>query len=84
MLPKRRQMRCDAGFVVGAATPVESAVAFGRLERRRRPLRWIAFGLHVVVGVQQHSGRSRRRRVQRDDGGCTALADDLHVVKTGL
>ena len=84
MRPKRRQMRCDTGLVVGAAAPVESAVAFGRLERRRRPLGGIAFGLHVVVGVQQHGRRSRRRRMPGDDGGRTALADDLHVIKTGL
>ena len=84
MRPKRRQMRCDTSLVVGAAAPVESAVTFGRLERRRHPLGGIAFGLDVVVCVQQHRGRSRRRRMPGDDGGCTALADDLHVIETGL
>ncbi len=56
--PKRRQMRCDACLVVGGAATVEPAVALGGLERRRVPLRVIAFGLHVVVGVQQHRRRS--------------------------
>ena len=84
MRPKRRQMRCDTGLVVGAAAPVESAVAFGRLERRRRPLRRIALGLHIVVGIQQHGRRTGRRGMSRDHGWRTALADDLYVTKTSL
>ncbi len=55
----RRQMRCDAGLVVGGAAAVEPAVALGRLERRRVPLAAVALGLHVVVGVQQHRRRAR-------------------------
>ncbi len=82
--PERRQMRCDTGLVVGAPAPVEPAVALGRLERRRRPLRRIALGLHIVVGVQQHGRRTRRRGMAGDDGGRTALADDLYIAKTCL
>ena len=82
--PKCRQMCCDAGFVVGAAAPVESAVALGRFERRRHPLSWIALGLHIMVGVQQHGRRARRCRVPCDNGRRAAFADDLHVGKTGL
>ena len=77
-------MRCDAGLVVGAAAAVEPPVAFRGLEWRRRPLAVVAFGLDVVVGVQQHGGRSRRRRMPRDDRRRPALADDAHVAKTGL
>ena len=77
-------MRCDSGLVVGGAAAVEAAVALGGLERRRHPLAVIALGLHVVMGVQQHGRRSRRRRVPGDDGRGAALADDLHVREPGL
>ena len=60
-------MRCDTCLVIGAAAAVESPVAFGRLERRRRPLTAVAFGLYIVVGIQQHGGRTRRRRIPSDD-----------------
>ncbi len=82
--PECRQMRCDACLVIGAAAAVQSPVAFGRLERRRYPLTVIAFGLHVVVGIEQHGGRTRRRRIGSDDRRRATLLDDPHVIKTGL
>jgi hypothetical protein len=44
----------------------------------------ITFGLYIVVGIQQHGGRTRWRRIPSDDGRRTALADDAHIVKTCL
>src|ERR1700727_511806 len=72
-------MRCDTGFVVGAAASVESAVAFGRLERWRLPLPRIALRLHIVVGIQQHGRRTGRRGMPRDHGWGTALAHYWHI-----
>src|ERR1700756_5760577 len=77
-------MRCDTSLVIGAAATVEPPVAFGGLKRRRRPLAAVAFGLYVVVGVQQHGGRTRRRRMLRYDRGRAALTDDPHIAKTCL
>ena len=82
--PKRRQMRCDTGLVVGAAPAVQPPVALGRLEGRRVPLAAVAFGLYVVVRVQQHRGRARGRGMPGDHGGRAAFADDTHIAKTGL
>ncbi|COX37308.1 Uncharacterised protein [Mycobacterium tuberculosis] len=44
----------------------------------------VTLGLDVVVGIEQHRRRPRRRRVPRDHRRRTALADNPHVVKTGL
>ena len=84
MRPKRRQMCCNTGLVIGAAAAVESPVALRRFERGRHPLTMVPFGLHVMVGVQQHGGRTRWRRIPGDDRRRAALADDAHIVKTGL
>ena len=78
------QMRCDACLVVGGAAPVQPPVALGRLERRRHPLRAVTFRLHIVVGVQQHRRRSRRRGMAGDDRRCASLSDDPHIVEPGL
>lgn len=77
-------MRCDTCLVIGGTAAVEPPAAFGRLERWRKPLRAVTFGLYVVVGVQQHGGRPRWRRVVRDDSRGAALTDNFDVVKTGL
>ena len=47
------QVRGDACLVVGGAPREQPSVAFGRLERRRDPRSRGAFGLDVVVGVEQ-------------------------------
>ena len=77
-------MRCDACLVVGATAAVQAAVAFRRLKRRRHPLVGIAFGLHIVMGIQQHRRRARRGRMPGDDGRRATLADDLHIAEPGL
>jgi hypothetical protein len=80
--PEGGQMRCDARLVVRGAAAVQPAVAFRRLERRRRPLRRVALGLYVVVRIEQHRRCSGWRRMARDDRRRTAFADDADVAET--
>src|ERR1700753_3870447 len=84
MRPERGQMRCDTCLVVGTTPPVQASIALGRLEGWRYPLLAVAFGLHVVVRIQQHGGCTGGRRVLRDDRRGAALTDDPHVAKTRL
>ncbi len=74
-------MRCDTGFVVSGAATVKAPVTLGGLERRGVPLGWIAFGLHVMVGVQQNRRRTRGWRIVRDHRGRTAFSDDPDLGK---
>src|SRR4051812_50082012 len=84
MSPERRQMRCDPCLVVGTAATVQPAVALGRLERRRLPLTVLAFGLYVVMGVQQYRRGAGRGGGPGGDGRGAALAGDLPLVQNGL
>ena len=59
---QRRDVRHDAGLVVGGAPAVEPAVALDRLERVGLPQRQVADRLDVVVGVEQHGRRAGRAR----------------------
>ena len=81
---ERGQMGGDPGLVVGGAPAVEPAVPFGRFKRGRIPLRPIAFGLDVVVGIQQHGGAPGGAGVVGDDSRRPALADDLHAGEPGV
>ena len=83
MRPERRQVGGDSGLVVGAAAAVQPTVAFGRLERRRIPLRRITFGLDIVMGVQQYRRRTGRCGMAGDHRGRAALGDDLDVGEAG-
>lgn len=76
---KCSQVRCDASLVIGGTPSIEASVSLRGLEWRRVPLRVVALGLHVVMRVEQYGWRARWRRMPGDDGGGTALADDLHV-----
>ena len=77
-------MRCDAGFVIGGAAAVQPAVALSGIEGRGIPLRRIAFGLHVVVGIEQHRRRTGRAGLVGDHRGGSAFGDDLHVGESGV
>jgi len=46
---------------VSAELPVDRAVPLRRLERRGLPLRLLAHRHDVVVAIEQHRGRARRR-----------------------
>ena len=82
--PNGGEMRCDACFVVRGASAVEATVALGGFERRRCPLRHVALGLHVMVGVEQDRQGADRRRAPGDDSRGTALADGADVVEARL
>ena len=64
---QRADVHEDVRLRVRRAAPVDRAVALGRLERRRLPLRLVARGDDVVVPVQEHGRRALRRRDLADD-----------------
>jgi hypothetical protein len=43
----------------------------------------VTLGLHVVVGIQQDSWCTVRRRMTGNDGGCSPFLDGAHVVEPG-
>ena len=57
----RVRVRDAARLVVGAAAPVETAAALGRLERVALPVLDDARRLHVVVRIEKDSGRAGAR-----------------------
>ena len=66
---QRADVHEDVRLRVGRAASVDRAVALGRLERRRLPLRLVADRHDVVVAVQQHGRRAGGRRdLAHDDG----------------
>lgn len=65
---QRGEVHRDAGLVVGRPATVEAALALGGVEGRRRPEGEVADGLDVVVGVEEHDGRTRRPRAFGVDG----------------
>ena len=82
MRPDRRQVRGDAGLVVGGAAAVEPVAALGGLERLAVPVGRVADRLHVVVGVEQHGRRALGGRPAGDHGGgAPGGGQDLHVVE---
>ena len=81
---KSREVRCDAGFVVGSTAAVKPAVALSRHKRWRIPLPSITFGLNVVMGVQQNCRSTRWRGMMGDHRGRTALAHDLDFGEPGV
>ena len=64
---QRADVHEDVRLRVRRAAPVDGAVALGRLERRRLPLRLVADRHDVVVAVQEDRRRARRRRDLADD-----------------
>ena len=74
-----REVTGDAGFVVGDAAAEPAAVTLADLERRIGPERLVTGGLDVVVGVQANGRLALGGGKTTDDGGLTALGDDLHV-----
>nr|WP_245806314.1 hypothetical protein [Cryptosporangium aurantiacum] len=66
--PDRTQVHREVALVVGGAAPEQGTVADDRVERRRGPGDRVARRLDVVVGVEQHRGRARRRRDPAGDG----------------
>ena len=66
---QRADVADHVGLGVRRAAAVERAVALGRLPRRRGPQRLVAGRDDVVVAVEQHGRRARRRRDLADDRG---------------
>ncbi len=64
---ERTDVHQDVRLRVGRASSEDRAVALGRLERRRLPLRLVADRARRRSGVEQHRGRTRRRRDLADD-----------------
>ena len=63
-------------LVVGRAAGVDAAVAHGRLERRRLPLRLVSRRLHVVVAVDENRRRPWRSEPLGEHDGVAAGLDD--------
>jgi hypothetical protein len=80
---QRRDVRHDAGLVIGGAPPVQAAVALDGLERPADPLGLVADRLHVVVRVEQHGRRARRRGAATDHRRLATRPHDLHVRQPG-
>ncbi len=75
---QRADVHQDVRLRVGGAAAVDRAVAFGRLERRRFPLRLVAHRHDVVVPVEQ-DGRSARRPGNLADHHRSGVGELEHV-----
>ena len=79
------EMGRDSRLVVGGAAAEQPASPFGRLEGAAGPRGQVTLGLHIVVGVKQHGGLARGRRLPGDHGGEPVRdLDHLRVQALGL
>ncbi len=83
--PQRRHVREHPRLVVGGPAAVQPTLPLLRLERLTAPVRPVPCRLDVVMGVQQHGGRTGGGGYPADDrGGPTGGGEHLHVRHAGV